>query len=111
MNDLDVFAIATNLFVFCRCQVVFGGPYLIWRLLSSIVPQPDKPAADWVKHPQAYVAVALHPFKVIITTEVGATCLQHSTPSFYLIVNLIFRLDPNKNFHSHVVRNLSWLLR
>ncbi|XP_045120237.1 peroxisomal membrane protein PEX13-like isoform X3 [Portunus trituberculatus] len=51
--------------------VVFGGPYLIWRLLSSLVPTKSK-AQGWIKgQEEHYAAVAQYPFQAKTRNELS----------------------------------------
>lgn len=66
--------------------VVFGGPYLIWRLLSSLVPSKVK-SHGWVTgQEEHYAAIGQYPFQVIKQCIFASDTLflQYTVPYHFL---------------------------
>nr|XP_045610186.1 peroxisomal membrane protein PEX13-like [Procambarus clarkii] len=62
-TEADIKASKSSWPIVMFLAVVFGGPYVIWRLLSSLAPQPTK-AKGWVRgQSEHYAALAQYSFQ------------------------------------------------
>lgn len=65
ITEADIKASKSSWPIVMFLAVVFGGPYLIWRLLSSLAPPVKTKSHNWLKgQGEHYAAIAEYPFQV-----------------------------------------------
>lgn len=67
ISEADIKASKSSWPIVLFLGIVFGAPYLIWRLLASLVSSKVKTDGWMTGQEEHYAAVGQHPFQVIIT--------------------------------------------
>ncbi|XP_050734896.1 peroxisomal membrane protein PEX13-like isoform X2 [Eriocheir sinensis] len=71
ITEADIKASKSSWPIVLFLGVVFGGPYLIWRLLSSLVPSKAKSSAWMTGQEEHFAAVGQYPFQARMKNELS----------------------------------------